>query len=54
VPLAEARGYATALRSLTQGRGTFTLEFRRYDHVPDAIATEVIKERRAAGEIPER
>jgi elongation factor G len=54
VPLAEARGYATALRSLTQGRGTFTLEFRRYDHVPDDIATEVIKERKAAGKIPER
>ncbi len=54
VPLAEARGYATALRSLTQGRGTFTLEFRRYDQVPDSIATEVIKERRAAGKIQER
>jgi elongation factor G len=54
VPLAEARGYATALRSLTQGRGTFTLEFHRYDQVPDEIATEIIKERKAAGKIPER
>jgi len=54
VPLAEARGYATDLRSLTQGRGTFTLEFRRYDPVPDAIALEVIKERQAAGKIPQR
>jgi elongation factor G len=54
VPLAEARGYATDLRSLTQGRGTFTLEFRRYDVVPDGIAEEVIKQRRAEGKIPER
>jgi elongation factor G len=54
VPLAEARGYATDLRSLTQGRGTFSLEFRRYDVVPDGIAEEVIKQRRAEGKIPER
>jgi len=51
VPLAEARGYATTLRSLTQGRGTFTLEFDHYDVVPDSIAEEVIKERQAAGKI---
>ena len=54
VPLAEARGYATDLRSLTQGRGTFTLEFRRYDLVPDGIAEQVIKQRREEGKIPER
>jgi elongation factor G len=54
VPLAEARGYATDLRSLTQGRGTFTLEFRRYDVVPDGIAEEVIKQRRLEGKIPDR
>jgi elongation factor G len=54
VPLAEARGYATDLRSLTQGRGTFTLEFRRYDVVPDGIAEEIIKQRRVEGKIPER
>jgi len=54
VPLAEARGYATDLRSLTQGRGTFTLEFRRYDFVPEAIAANVIEVRRAEGKIPER
>ena len=54
VPLAEARGYATDLRSLTQGRGTFSLEFRRHDVVPDGIAEEVIKQRRAEGKIPER
>ncbi len=54
VPLAEARGYATDLRSLTQGRGTFTLEFRRYDVVPDGIAAEVIEQRRQEGKILER
>jgi len=54
VPLAEARGYATDLRSLTQGRGTFTLEFRCYDLVPDSIAEQVIKQRREEGKIPQR
>ncbi len=54
VPLSEVRGYATDLRSMTQGRGTFTLEFRRYVPVPDGIAEEVIKERRAAGKVPIR
>ena len=54
VPLSEARGYATDLRSMTQGRGTFTLEFRRYDVVPDGLAEDVIRERRAAGKIPTR
>ncbi len=54
VPLSEARGYATDLRSMTKGRGTFTLEFNRYDLVPRETALEIIKERRAAGKIPER
>ena len=54
VPLAEARGYATELRSMTQGRGTFTLEFKRYEVTPDNIAEGVIKDRKAAGKIPER
>jgi len=54
VPLAEARGYATDLRSLTQGRGTFTLEFRRYDFVPGSIAEQIIEQRRAEGKVPKR
>ena len=54
MPLAEARGYATDLRSMTQGRDTFTLEFKRYAVVPDGITEEVIKEREAAGKVPMR
>jgi elongation factor G len=54
VPLAEARGYATDLRDFTHGRGTFTLEFRRYDLVPDSIAEEIIERRRAEGKVPRR
>jgi elongation factor G len=42
VPLGEMFGYATTLRSLTQGRGTYTMQFDRYDFVPPAIAQEII------------
>ena len=54
VPLSETFGYATDLRSLTQGRGTFTLEFDRYDLVPDAIAEQVIRQRREEGKLAQR
>jgi elongation factor G len=42
VPLATMFGYATDLRSATQGRGTFTMEFDHYDQLPPNIAEEVI------------
>ncbi|HBT20985.1 MAG TPA: elongation factor G [Peptococcaceae bacterium] len=45
VPLAEMFGYATDLRSLTQGRGTYVMRFSRYDEVPKNIADEIIKRR---------
>ena len=38
LPLAESFGYATDLRSLSQGRATYSMEFERYDEVPAAIA----------------
>lgn len=44
VPLAEMFGYATILRSLTQGKAEFSLEFSRYLRVPDAIAETVGRE----------
>jgi len=45
-PLAEMFGYATTLRSLTQGRGTFTMEFDHLEEVPKNIAQEIIEGRR--------
>jgi elongation factor G len=42
VPLAEMFGYATELRSRTQGRGSFTMHFGRYEEVPASIAEEII------------
>jgi elongation factor G len=42
VPLAEMFGYATQLRSLSQGRATYTMEFGKYEPVPTNIANELI------------
>ncbi|OGI00594.1 MAG: translation elongation factor G [Candidatus Melainabacteria bacterium GWF2_37_15] len=42
VPLAEMFGYATDIRSKTQGRGTFTMEFARYEQVPNNIAETIV------------
>ena len=43
VPLAEMFGYATSLRSNTQGRGTFSMVFDHYEEVPKSISEEIIK-----------
>jgi elongation factor G len=43
VPLAEMFGYATTIRSLTEGRGTFTMEFDSYEQVPKNVAQEIIE-----------
>ena len=44
VPMAEMMKYATELRSITQGRGTYTIEFDRYEPAPQPVADKVIKE----------
>ena len=46
VPLSEMFGYATALRSSTQGRGTFNMEFSHYAEVPKSISEKIIVERK--------
>ncbi|NRD77526.1 elongation factor G [Bacillus sp. BRMEA1] len=43
VPLSEMFGYATALRSSTQGRGVFTMHFDHYEEVPKSVSEEIIK-----------
>ena len=46
VPLSELFGYATALRSLTQGRANYSMQFGRYEEVPSNIATEIVAKAR--------
>jgi elongation factor G len=43
VPLGEMFGYATNVRNMTQGRGSFTMEFEKYSIAPQSVADEVIK-----------
>ena len=45
VPLSEMFGYTTALRSMTEGRGTATMEFDHYEVVPGNVAQEIIENR---------
>jgi elongation factor G len=44
VPLANMFGYVTDLRSLTQGRATFTLQFSHYASVPSSVSEEILSE----------
>jgi elongation factor G len=48
VPLSEMFGYATELRSRTQGRGSFTMHFGQYEEVPRSLAEEIISRNKAA------
>jgi elongation factor G len=43
VPLAEMFGYATNLRSRTQGRGVFSMQFDHFEEVPKSVAEDIIK-----------
>jgi elongation factor G len=43
IPLSEMFGYATKLRSMTQGRGTFTMEFSHYNEVPASVAQLIVE-----------
>jgi elongation factor G len=52
VPLAEMFGYATDLRSATQGRATYTMQFARYEEVPAVIAEEIMA--KVQGQAPVR
>ena len=45
VPLSEMFGYATALRSITQGRGVYTMQFFRYSECPKQIFETIVAER---------
>ena len=46
VPLSETFGYATSLRSLTEGRASFTMEFNKYEQVPSNVAQEIVEGKR--------
>jgi elongation factor G len=48
VPLAEMFGYATDIRSMTQGRGVFTMQFKQYDVVPKNTSDEIISKNQGA------
>jgi elongation factor G len=49
VPLAEMFGYATELRSMTQGRGVFTMQFKQYDVIPKVTSDEIISKHQGVG-----
>jgi elongation factor G len=51
VPLSEMFGYAGALRTLTQGRASFSMHFEHYEAVPDALAEEIVKKRKAENKV---
>lgn len=50
VPMAEMSDFATVLRSVTQGRGSFSLNFERYEEAPGPVVQKVIEEAKAASE----
>ncbi|MBQ9727712.1 MAG: elongation factor G, partial [Kiritimatiellae bacterium] len=51
VPLGEMFGYSNTVRTLTQGRGAFTMIFSHYEPVPTALAATIVEKRRADGKV---
>jgi len=51
VPMSEMYDFTTVLRSMTQGRGSFTLKFERYEQLPSNLEAKVIEEAKALGEL---
>ncbi len=51
VPLGEMFGYSNSIRTLTQGRGSFTMQFERYEAVPYELSQQIIEKRRKEGKI---
>ena len=51
VPLSEMFGYSNTIRTITSGRGSFSMHFERYEAVPESIAEEIIEKRRKADKI---
>ena len=51
VPLAEMFGYSNTVRTLSQGRASFTMHFEHYETVPVSLADEIIERRRKANKI---
>jgi elongation factor G len=47
VPLSEMFGYSTTLRSMSQGRATYTMEFKHYSEAPKSVAEAIINARKA-------
>jgi len=51
VPLGEMFGYSNSIRTLTQGRGTFSMTFERYEGVPFELAETIIEKRKKEGKV---
>ena len=51
VPLSSMFGYATQMRSMSQGRASYSMEFGHYAEVPNNVATEIIGTRTASGDV---
>jgi elongation factor G len=51
VPLSEMFGYSSTIRTITQGRGSFTMHFEHYEAVPDGLSAEIVEKRRKENKI---